>query len=263
MVRHYRVNVAVLALGIPFFHRSEVGGGFASVETGTTDGADALGLQFAAGSLPERSAGLNRFGMFREACLVARNGHTERAFAGFITSSEEESLSEARHALKQNGGTSVAVAWGGARGEEGWFHRTRVEAPVTQNWKDAPSVLAGLLNELVGEVPRTAAPGGASTFLNAMWNAAFADQHPFRESFLHNGHHYTLHTHWRQFESRDMQGRITNAQGNVTAEFRAFYDSAHPSGLPLRFEYQARSYLKLTFEVVESSVPIPSLFPTV
>ena len=129
--RHYRVNITVTALGIPFFRRSEVGGGYASVETGSGAGAVGTALQFAAGSWPERSAGLNRFGMFREALVERALGDHERAFAGFITSSKEESLGEARSALKSNtSGTALAVAWGGARAGSAWFHVKNREVPL-------------------------------------------------------------------------------------------------------------------------------------
>lgn len=260
--RYYRVNVAVTALGIPFFRRSEVGGGFASVETGSGGGVSGVGLQFAAGSWPERSAGLNRFGMFREASVEHESGHRERAFSGFITTSKEESLSEARTALKTGGGTPLAVAWGGARGDAGWFHSKTLEVSLTRNWKDADAVLVELLRQAVG-VPSHPAPGSTSTFLTAMRNAALSAQTAGTTPFLHNGKRYELHTRWRSTQGGELEGRIQNSAGEVTAEFRTFYEPGDTTGLPVRIEYHARSYLRLTFESHPGGAkPIPTLFPS-
>lgn len=47
----------------------------------------------------------------------------------------------------------------------------------------------------------------------------------------------------------------------MTADFRTDYEPGDQSGLPIRIEYHARSFLRLTFEVNDRpSVSIPSLF---
>src|SRR5262245_25913144 len=48
--RHYRVHATVLMLGVPVLSRRDVGGGYASVETGFAGGVQAVGLQFAVGA---------------------------------------------------------------------------------------------------------------------------------------------------------------------------------------------------------------------
>src|SRR5215831_6240345 len=62
-VKHYQASATVVICGIPIFTRQNVGAGYASVEIG----GSAVGLQFAAGSWPERARGLNRFGVLEEA----------------------------------------------------------------------------------------------------------------------------------------------------------------------------------------------------
>ncbi len=257
--RRYRVNVTVTALGIPFFRRSEVGGGYASVETGAAGGARGTALQFAAGSWPARAAGLNRFGMFREVRVEGPAGGLGTAFAGFITTSKEESLREAQGALKANvDGTPVAVAWGGSGDGAAWFHVKNVDVPLSSNWADADNMLAGLLRENESAPLKTVSAETTSTFLAVIHRAALT-KGPLRSPFLHNGKRYELHTSWDA--PGELEGRIHNADGVKTAEFRNYYQAGDRSGLPVRIEYHARSFLRLTFEVdASSSAPIPSLF---
>jgi len=260
--RHYRVNVTVTALGIPFFRRSEVGGGYASIETGSAAGAVGTALQFAAGSWPERSAGLNRFGMFREALVERALGDNERAFAGFITSSKEENLGEARSALKSNtGGTALAIAWGGARAGSAWFRVKTREVPLSCNWLEADRVLSDLVREGSTGAPHVVAATTTSTFLTAMRRAALSKSPSLQSPFLHNGKNYGLHTSWRSNSTGELEGQIRNERGVVTADFRTAYEPGDQSGLPIRIDYHARSFLRLTFEANDRpSVSIPSLF---
>ena len=260
--RHYRVNITVTALGIPFFRRSEVGGGYASVETGSGAGVVGTALQFAAGSWPERSAGLNRFGIFREALVERALGDDERAFAGFITSSKEENLGEARSALKSNtAGTALAVAWGGARAGSAWFHVKTREVPLSCNWLGADRVLSDLVREGTTGAPHVVAGTTASPFLTAMRRAALSREPSLQSPFFHNGKRYELHTRWSSNSSGELEGQIRNERGVVTADFRTAYEPGDQSGLPIRIDYHARSFLRLTFEANDRpSVSISSLF---
>ncbi|MEO8096942.1 MAG: hypothetical protein ABI811_04530 [Acidobacteriota bacterium] len=259
--RRYRVSCTASALGIPFFQRSDVGGGYASVELGSFGDTQATALQFAGGSLPDRAAGLNRFGVFREALVERSAADHEVAFAGFITSSKEEGLREARKNLKQTGdGAPVMVAWGGARTGRIWFHARNVDVPASSNWKQADDLLSGLLREFSSGQPSTAASANASTFLSVMRRAALSTVPSSRFPFLHNGKPYELRTKWHS--TGVMDGEIRNDKGAKTTEFRTVYEAGDRSGLPLRIEYYARSYLRLTFETDTSpQAPIPSLFP--
>jgi hypothetical protein len=46
----------------------------------------------------------------------------------------------------------------------------------------------------------------------------------------------------------EMSGVILSRAGAKKSEFTIWIDSNDPSGLPLRIEFHARSYLRLTFE---------------
>jgi hypothetical protein len=254
--RRYRVTATVTALGIRIFSRSGVGGGYAAVELGEREGATCSALQFAAGSLPDRAAGLNRFGILREA-RNERAGAVQSAFAGFITSSKEEGFAEARKALKRvEGGVPVVAAWGSASGHQGLSHTAHLDLPSTFTWTQSEAVLEDLLKRGSGEPPKEHRAADAGGFLGAMRRAAYVEG-SFRTLFLHNSKLYELRTHRKDAA---LDGEVRNDRQQTTAEFQAFYDSGDDSGLPAKFEYHPRSYLRLMFEADSAPAPeIPSL----
>ncbi len=247
--RRYRVTATVMALGIRIFSRTGVGGGYAAVELGQCEGATCAALQFAAGSLPDRAAGLNRFGILREARSERPEG-AQSAFAGFITSNKEESMADARKALKQaDGGVPVILAWGSASGRKGLSHTAHLELPSSFTWlqcetTQSEAVLQDLLRRGSEEPAREHAATDAGGFLGAMHRAGLATASQ-RIPFLHNGKLYELRT---SRKGQELDGEIRNERQQTAAEFRALYDQHDSSGLPAKFEYHARSYLRLTFE---------------
>src|SRR5262249_45619424 len=102
--RCYRIHASVIFFGITVAKRSDVGSGFASVETGSSEGGTVEALQFGAGSDPARARGLNRFGLMQEAVLTASRGIAASVYAGFMTSSPEDTPESAKSALNRSGG---------------------------------------------------------------------------------------------------------------------------------------------------------------
>jgi hypothetical protein len=258
--RRYRANAVVTVLGIKIFSRAGVGGGYASVETGASGDSTGVALQFSAGSWPDRAAGLNRFGILHEYSSDRADG-AETAFAGFITSSKEQSLSEARSALHApEGGVPVTLAWGATRAHSSHANTAHTAVPAKFLWTDAEAVLADLLLQAAAEPPQENRATGLPGFLAAMRQAGLSRAKELHSPFLHNGKRYELHTKWKDKLFRDMEGSIRNAQRETTAEFQVRYEPGEASGLPTRFDYHARSYLKLTFEADPSGAqPIPVL----
>jgi hypothetical protein len=242
------------------FGRSAVGAGYATVETGAAGDATGTALQFSAGSWPDRAAGLNRFGILREA-LIERAGVVETAFAGFITSSKEQSLSEARSALKAaESGVPVVLAWGGTQANHSFANTAHTEVPPKFTWIQAEDVLVRLLRQSSGDAPHGNHAIGASGFLAAMRRAGLSREPTLRSPFLHNGKLYELRTKWKSAAQTDLAGELRNEKQQTTAEFQARYQPGDASGLPIRFDYHARSYLRLTFEAdPEGTQPIPLL----
>ncbi len=258
--RRYRASAVVTILGVKVFSRAGVGGGYASVETGSAGNATGVALQFSAGSWPERAAGLNRFGILHEYFHDRPEG-AETAFSGFITSSKEQSLSEARNALHApEGGVPVTLAWGAANAKGAYANAAHTAVPAKFLWTDAEVVLADLMRQASAEAPQENRATGLPGFLAAMRHAGLSREPALRSPFLHSGKRYELHTKWKNKTFRDMEGSIRNAQRETTAEFKVRYEPGDPSGLPTRFDYHARSYLKLTFEADPGGTqPIPLL----
>ena len=256
------MDATILFLGAPLFTRRAAGGGYASVETSGDQGTSALALQFAAGSSPDRAHGLNRFGILQEA-LVTRGEGTELSFAGFMTRSREENIEQGRKALASS-----------ARGAEGIVARGRTSGATLQSWIDiidlSPECNWSNLNETLCQAlrrepqapVREAAIGASTTFLHAMYLAAFSKDPVCRHDFVHAGKPYCLETRRPPGRPLELAGLIHDHGGKQCAEFRTAYAPGDPSGIPIRIEYRPRSFLRLSFEAEPevNQPPIPSVF---
>jgi hypothetical protein len=261
--RRYRVDATILLCGISIFTRKGVGGSYASVEAGSTSEAKALALQFAAGSWPDRAKGLNRFGILQEVIVERQGEYPEFTSAGLITSSKEEDLGQAKNAFRTTGGRARIVL---ARGESSrgqlrcWTKATEISSDHT--WAQAAALLSDLAREEPEYTPYETAVDRTTTFLAAMRRAALYSQPSFHSQFVHNGKLYSLETHRRPAAAGERTGEIRNSHGQKSADFRTFYATGDDSGIPIRIEYRAKSYLRLVFEFEEESAqsPIASLF---
>jgi len=249
--------------GVPIFSRRDVGGGYASVEFGSEGSCQAVALQFAAGAWPERAAGLNRFGVFKEVTMED-GSNSASTFAGIISAntSKDTNLEDAHRSLKSTSPISeVTVTHGRSQQGRAWNLTRTLPTAAPQTWMEAETLLHRLLRE---SAPETPANGGSPAFLTVIRKAALCIDPSYKSAFLHAGKLYTLETRWAKDSSGEMIGQIRNAAGVKSAEFRAFYlkDS---SGIPMRIEYRPKSFLKLTFEAdtTTSHPQIPSLFPEV
>jgi len=174
--RRYRVDATVLLCDLPIFTKKNVGGGYASVEASAANGSNAVALQFAAGSWPNHTAGLNRFGILREA-VVTRPGDLEFSLDGMITASKEEDLGEAKKALNSSSHTAqVILARAQARNGQILTWTEATEIPLHQTWVEATSLLETLARNEPGAAPRETAVKAVTPFLAAMRNAALSQQ---------------------------------------------------------------------------------------
>jgi hypothetical protein len=240
--RRYRVNATVLLLGMPIITRQNVGGAFASIELGSSSESDAVALQFAAGSWPERARGLNRFGIWREAVIERGAEPPQINFAGFMTDSREKSFEEARSSLVASNPTAQAIM---ARGHassgamQTWVER--IDLPAARSWTDASAILSDAIRRDPSTPGREAASGGCATFLYAVRNAGLTEQaeHPLVVSCV-----------------------IRDQHGARCSEFQNTYAAGDGSGLPTRIQYRPRSFLRLTFESQPEAVqpPVPWVF---
>lgn len=245
-LRHYTATATVTFLGVTLVTRKGAGSGFARVEE---SGGRTL-LEFGAGSHPERCAGVNRLGYIREIEEATASEGRRRRISGFMTSSGEQSLREARRALEgghpalaytmlESAGDSAgsesrvaSVACSAALSWPGW---QAVERELAEAWKAAPKRTARLEGEMPG-------------FLSAVRHAMLRGRSG-RAIYAHFDKTYTLD--WRV---RPLAGGMSELDGRIggggKAKFRLWYETSRPGDPPSAFECQPRAFLRLLFESV-------------
>ena len=262
--RRYRVDATILLCGVPIFARKNVGGGYASVEAGDLSGARSCGLQFAAGCLPARAAGLNRFGILREVVREHQGQPREFAFSGLMTHSPEQNLDDGRHALVHGAPQSLdaVLAFGQMRNSTVTTSTSHVQLPADSTWTGVGEQMAALLSgsRFATPVERTAAL--LPPFLYVMYCVGRTKEPRFTRGFLHDGKPYSLETRRQPSRPGELHGEIRDKAGVKCADFRANYAVDDDCGIPSRIEYRARPFLRLVFEAdpAADQPPIPSVF---
>lgn len=277
--RSYRADANIVVFGMTIFSRSDVGGGFARLVETSSGPRNNVRLLFVSGSRPDRAHGLNRMGYIEESIseMNAHAGHAE--YLGFMTASGEESLADARKAL--HGPSADDVPFVASRGEiDGATAQHTIRhllLPASSRWTDAPRLLNLVEEDLdrpgsqakYADLSHGERPG---TFLYTVLSLMRSPAQTGDASFLHNGKLFHLHavkrsdakTGARFVESRlltsgkdavELSGLIRNAKTGVETTFRVWFDRTSPNALPLRFEFQPKSYLRLVFEAQPAADP--------
>jgi hypothetical protein len=255
--RTYRADAVILFLGISIYRRAGVGSGKASLEE-TGEGASlSRTLFFAGGSDPKRAHGLSRLGWIREVVLGPASTPSEATYFGVITSSPEESLEHARKSVAAPpSGRSIFTALRG-RNTAGRSRSavTHFEFAASAIWSDralidqAQSMFDGNVDwrETVWPNSHLTPP----TFLFQL--ATLLKQRSGRAAgrFVYSEQEYLLELE-TQPTSREsllpVRGKIRNLRTAHETLFRLWLEDASESIVPVRIEYQARSFLRLTFE---------------
>jgi hypothetical protein len=267
--RHYRADAQVIILSMPLLHRTSVGGGSVqwSEWTEANGGSQRL-IEFLGFSAPERAAGLNRLGFIRELTRTAPGGIRDAIYFGLMTASNEESAEEARKALHSKATESAYTVIEG---------RIAADASTTAlaHFMGPSRISAERRGELVSmglralsSVPVqragfTMAPL-PPPFLNALADALFGP--PQLESrYVYAGRLYRLRLRktadpkaTEYFQMRKMispgskviraSGTVQRETGGKGTQFGIWVEEGSRRPIPLRIEYQAKSYLRLTFE---------------
>jgi hypothetical protein len=274
--RRYRADAQVLLFSIPVLHRTNVGDGAAGWrETAGEDGAAVRLLEFTGRSAPERAAGLNRFGMVQELSRtvdgVGGGAGTEAIYFGLMTSSPEESAAEARKALHSNAQEVWFSAIEGRIGAGAISTAgARFLAPARTSPAERNELIERARQALSGAPQRTmewhSAEAAPRPFLHAL--AGLLDQPgPAETRYAYNGRLYRLRVERAPDPKaastfRDarlippaaavtrISGTLCRVEGGKPIEFRLWIEEGAPRPLPLRIEYQPKSFLRLTFEAV-------------
>jgi hypothetical protein len=276
--RSYRADANIVFLGVTLLSRSGVGGGFARLTETSSGGRTSVRLLFVSGSLPDRAHGLNRMGYIEES-ISESNARPDRAeYLGFMTASGEDSLAGAKKAL--HGPTADEVLFVASRGRiDGALARhtvRRMLLPASLRWTDAQNLLGRVEEDLAlpGNA-KSADPGPGErpgTFLYTVLNMVRSPNQTTDGAFLHNGKLFHLHAAKRPDQkagavfvqdrlmassrgAMELDGLIRNVKTGVETTFRVWFDRSSPNPLPLRFEFQPKSYLRLVFEAEPAEDP--------
>jgi hypothetical protein len=269
----YRAKATILMLSVPVFSRDNVGGGYLRVaEREETPGARRIELEFAAGSLPERAAGLDRLGAFEESVLETGGQLAQATYFGFMTASNEKSLDQAKAALHSKAAGLTAIRGRIADGRV-WNRLLRLSDVPQTPWFEHRA-LAGQLRRRFDDATtaseREVAGGGGGaarplvTFLYALRCAMRATPAACEQRFVHNGEALVLRTQKRadpqqgetllakglaqSAQVNQLTGHIHHGSGRLLTTFQLWFEPGAPVPVPLRFEFRARSFLRLSFE---------------
>jgi hypothetical protein len=260
--RTYRADAVILFLGISIYRRAGVGGGQASLEE-TGEGASLRRtLFFAGGSDPKRAHGLSRLGWMREVVLGPASTPSQADYFGVLTSSPEESLEHARQSVAAPAsGRSIFSAVSG-RNTAGHSRSavTHFEFAAGAIWSDR-GLIEHAQSTFHADVDwhETSWPNSPNqappTFLFQM--AALLKQPARRAAgrYVYNEQEYLLEldaaeTGRDRERLRQVRGKIRNLGTGRDYLFRMWLDEAAGSIVPIRIEFQPRSFLRLTFEAL-------------
>jgi len=256
----YRARATVLMLSMPLLHRDNVGSGYFRASESMEGGKRQLRLEFGAGSVPARAAGLNRLGIFEERIVESGELFESAQYFGFMTASNEKDLHEARAALNTNGTSSFTAIQG--RIEKGkasnlllkigdvaagdWGKREELTAEIRARFAGASESETRMSNFQSSDSP-------CSPFLYAVNRAMKDTTGSCTNRFMHNGKiHHLKTTRKRCAEAgvTELEGRIQDETQKELSNFRLWFDPEQADRGPLRFEFRPRSCLRLTFERV-------------
>jgi hypothetical protein len=270
----YTAGATVTLFSIPIVTKGSVGSGYAVIERAQTHSGSTLAIQFGAGSAPEHARGLNRLGYIEEAIIEESGNPVECAWIAFMTTSQEKNLDQAKQALHDSGPSVPYTASQGC-GVNGdfRFHVQRLEFPSRFTWRDAGRLIGAAKDSMASEAadmthaastPATGEPQPA-TFLYCVHRAMLDSRPHTSSSLVFNGKAFQLDTQKETDEASTayfagknllqsggsvvrLNATITEKRTREKTPFRVWYESGQGHLPPLRFEYQAKSFLRLTFE---------------
>ena len=279
--RHYRADATIYLFSVPILRRSNVGSGTVALGEAREANRRRTSLRFAAGSLPERARGLNRLGYLHEVVIEEDDELREAAYFGFITASPEDSLTDAKKALGSTGKGDLpyTIIDASVTANKSRSSVAHLLFPPKYNWSD--------IGTLVGAARQHAHsadaawresnwPDGAQSFLYVLANAMRAGDGKSVSQYVYGEKRYQLTVEkskdtvqGRYFQQAGLtksadsirlcKGEILNRSSGQKTPFQVWVeDGAADARMPLRIEFQPKSYLRLSFEW-DDSVPAPAV----
>jgi hypothetical protein len=273
--RRYRASATITLLTIPIVSKNDVGSGFILIE----EAGHATAIQFGAGSYPEKARGLNRLGFIQEVIAEKDAGEAaECTYFAFMTTSAEKNVEQAKRALESSEATiPYAVAEG--EGRDGSFvsKLDHIDLSSGVTWRDYPR-LTDQVRAAVAAAGATRHKGTQSaginlssgesaptTFLYAVRTALMNTSARTSGSLIYNAKQFLLRTEKQpdaamgaHFAERNLvpdasrvillNARLEECATGQMTSFKVWFESGREHLPPLRFEYQAKSFLRLAFE---------------
>ena len=261
VLKHYRADAVILLLGIPIYKRADVGSGQVSVEADGKGAEARRTLFFAAGSDPKRAHGLARLGWMREVRHGQEPTPTETEYFGVLTSSPEESLDSARKSVAAPPhGRSLFAAVNG-RHTAGRSRSAVADFDFSSDaaWSDP---------DLIEKSQSAFAP--TTVWHETAWHKS-PDQPPptflfqleallqkkakCAGTYVYNEQEYVLELGEPQQGGSSggllaIKGAIRNQRTGHRTAFRVWIEDSPNSVVPVRIEFQPRSFLRLTFQAL-------------
>jgi hypothetical protein len=267
--RRYRATATINPFSIPLVSKAGVGSGYISIEQfAGKKAADSstIAIQFAAGSWPDAARGLNRLGYIQEAIVEnASSQVTECAYFAFMTTSQEKNLDQAKKAMESSNAAIPYVAAEGS-GRSGRFSSrlNRISFPAAFTWRDCGLLVDRVRAAIAGAVPaerisKTLAADEAApaTFLYTVRKAILNPNPASAGSLIYNGKEFELRTtkepeptlaHFAGKNVVRLSATLREYSTGRQTPFKVWYEAGFEHMPPLRFEYQARSFLRLSFD---------------
>jgi hypothetical protein len=270
--RTYRVDATILIFSVPLLRRNGVGDARVTLRENTGDDGRRLALEFAAASDPARAHGLDRMGWIREVVAEKDAVPLRAGVLGIMSDSPEQTAEEARAVLHgdPNGQRLAAIdsshAPGHTRSRVLHFRAPRGAWTTGESLPDLARRCFDSDPPASHEIDWPAEPDAPPmTFLYAL-KRGLERKGASRGSYVWNQDQFTLRmerapdpAQGAQFASSglvsaaDRIDRIHGELENVTKrlhplrfQLRVDRESAVP--VPLRVEFQPRSFLKLSLE---------------
>ena len=274
--RNYVASAVVTLFSVPLVAKGGVGGGHIEI---VERAGGTVAIEFSAGSWPESARGLNRLGFIREAVTEGNAGTAaECAYLAFMTTSDEKNLDQAKQAMSHSGAQArYTAAQGFGRGRDFEWRVDRLSFPSFYTSRHLgeliPQARAAMsaresqpLERCSCESPDTA------TFLYTVRRALFDGPGRTARHLIFNGKEFLLETTReadpgmaqvfaaRHVIAKDasvtrLKAMLTERRSGVKTPFQLWFENGAECEPPLRFDYQARPYLRLAFEAQTNQKP--------
>jgi hypothetical protein len=278
--REYVASAVITLFGVTVFSKSGVGNGNIRIEEFGPERGGTVSIEFAAGSRPEGAKGLNRLGYIQEAILEEAPGQAvEAAYVAFMTASDEKNVEQARKAMQ---GAGNMQRYNAAQGfcRPGAF-QSRIDRLVFSSkysFRDLGTLIPMARTEMVAheadpmDHQQDAESVHRSTFLYAVRRAILTPGKTSTSQLFFNSKKFRLETdkefdpatgaHFVEKKIVDSADKVvklsawlTESKTGQRTPFRLWYEKGAENQPPLRFDYQARSFLRLAFEALPKQGP--------